>query len=243
MRYPRYGMLSLILSSYGQTFGVLLLASMIGAAFTVSLSMAAWRLEADGVNTWAIVERLHVEERSCRAGKHGRTSCNVYTVAFAFVDKAGRRVISIKTVRHTFYKTMRIGKEVPVRYVPGDNDSAEFESGSIRSGSWTALTITTTLSLIAGYGLASRAKVARRMMALRDFGEARQATVTDVVQSSLKINGMSRHWIVWRDAQGGSGTSQSRFHIHLPPIGTEITIFADVRGGGESVWEGDSGSR
>ena len=221
-------------------FAVLSLLGLVLVALSVSQIGAGWRLARDGVQVAGTVTGLNVTQESC--GKDNLDTCTRHWVTYAFQD-AGRVQTRTEQVAQSFYAGLEQGGPVAVRFVPGDTSVSEVDIGTGMIAAVALALLGLAIGGAGGVGLGWLWRRAGRMVWLRQRGQMRQARVTAVAPTNLRVNGRVQWQIAWTDAAGGVGKSRRQPQDGLPPLGSEIMVFTDPTGKLPAVWDGDSGPR
>lgn len=217
----------------GWVYVLLVVAGLALGAFKISEGQTASRMSAEGIDTVGQVTNKSFS-------LHGTPSRKTYQLSYSFPTPADPYTHGMQSVSLAFYDAQSEGAEIVVRYIPSDTTISAVEPESIVKLFWVTLAASVGLVLGGIGGGAHAMSRARTCVALRDAGEVRTATVT-----SHKTEGKKRNkgHMLWSDATGMDGRTQTRLLSELLPVGTAITIFADPEGRKKPVWEGDVGSR
>ncbi len=240
MRYPKRGRFGLTMSVAGWIFAAMVVVGIGLAVPAVSELRKGWRLEEAGAEVNGRVTALVRGTRSC--GKDNMQTCDDYTVGFAYAAAGGVRQ-GTASVTAGFYGGLRQGGPVGVRYVVDDPAITEVDFGTTLIGAVALWLIALGFAVPGGIGLWFRARLAARLIRLRDEGTMRSAVVTAVERSNTRVNGIQLWVMRWRDDAGVVGKSRMQRQVYLPSLGAAITVYADPEGKLDAVWEGDSGTR
>lgn len=209
---------------------LLILVWMIVWAYSDSLS--ARRLSEEGAEAQATVISLYETTPRGYRGTH-----HFYHVGVSFVV-ADKTVLAEKTVPESFYKSMRIGKVIPILYWTGGPTLIEIQPGSFAADAKKHLVfalIATAATLLFG-GPTLHRTLSERWMVRN--GVKRRAVIVAHVECPIPIQ--SKKWqLVWREPSGTLAESRFRHLTDLPAVGRTIMILTDPSGHRASIWQRD----
>ncbi len=145
------------------------------------------------------------------------------------------------------WRALETDREIGIAFPPGDPWSARIET---RQGLSSLQALPHLLGILSAavmtlWFLRRAVRQAGGAIIARERGDMRQARVTALVDTGVKVNNRSQYRITWRDEGGTDGRSfmaaRSAFGDLGP--GSTITVYAPPRGKGPSWWEGDVGPR
>ena len=182
-----------------------------------------------------------VEEKYTRTGRDsdGRTTVTHY-LSYSFRPEGGSPIQDSESVQRSFYNQVRVGDEIPIRYVPHRPEVNEIEPGVNKLIGWVFGGFG-FLAAVASAGLAWWIWTRKRsVLRAARHGEVRQARVTGVRRTNVQKNNHQMHVLQWVDAAGQPGESRmyrmERLMDH--PVGSVIVVYVDpVTGRG--WWEED----
>lgn len=217
-------------------WGLWALVALAAAAFALNIAWidatSAARLAKEGADAQATVIGLNMTStRSNNRTQHH------YEVTYQFtVDGAAQE--GQKIVSEAFYRGLKTGDIIPVRYWTRDPGLTEIEPGfharQALIGQIVA-TVAAVLTLIfatLGWRWAARARWMVRN------GIQVEVTVTRLAGSWFNFGKNSYYRATWADPRG-EGRSRLHRGKHLPGVGTTITVLTDLAGLRASLWEGD----
>lgn len=227
--------------SYGRLFlrhhlWIPLIPLMIALGFAGvggSLLVRERELARDGVDAVAVI--THRSIRTSR-DSDGNTRTH-YRLHYIFNPTSDQHVEGVQDVRSRFYNAVRVGQEVPVRFLPRNPGVNAVEpTGVIFPAIFLLVGLSTGLVGlgIVGYMLRNKASILR---AARK-GEVREARVTGHEATNVQINGRTQYRFAWIDAAGAEGRSAMTDYRKLPQTGQVVTVYIDPRSG-RGWWEGD----
>lgn len=192
------------------------------------------RLSAEGGDAVAVVVSKDILISRDSDGDRVRT----YNVVYRFaVD--GQTYDDDEDVTKSFYNSMTVGDEIPMRYWTKDPNVSEITVGGsafVTKVFMIVGLIHVGLVLLFGFGAFRRAK---GLAYLRDHGYRREFTVREVRDTNVKINHRRMYRIVWNESDGREGASFLHRERDLPTEGSEIIVLIDPDGRLPSVWEND----
>jgi hypothetical protein len=240
MGYPQRGMLSLVLAKAGWLFGVAALTGLQLGIPAVNGLRDGWALSTQGVDVLGQVSDMQITTRSC--GKDNMDSCTDYDIAFDF-PVAGVLTHGTAKVSEGNYRALTLKGPIKLRYLPYDPAVNEVAAEAGLIGSVALALIALAFLALGVWGLGARLRAARRMIWLREDGLVQRVRVGALVDAKTEINNVAMWRITWSDGAGLASRSRLYRQADLPPLGSEITIYADPAGKAPSVWEGDVGTR
>ncbi|MEL7255609.1 MAG: DUF3592 domain-containing protein [Pseudomonadota bacterium] len=166
----------------------------------------AERFEVEGREAVAVVEDKYVTERRDSDGDRTYT----YYFVLDFVTQRREEMRVTKSVGSGFYRGTDVGGELPIRYLESDPETVEVQEGGYALGAailrWVALLI--GCIWLAGLWVTGRWTV--EALRARKYGKVEEATVVEVVKTSVRVNNQPRFRIVWKDSAGREGRSMLR---------------------------------
>jgi len=214
----------------------------------VLVSVGLWRISSEEIQLLrndGVDARAAVVSRESRMSGSGDTRHTRYYLRVSFSDLSDRTIVESGEVRSAFYRRVREGDDIDIRYVPGDPILLEIDP-EIRGGAafWSMqialLALVISIAMIWNYWRES-AKTYRAV----NLGEVRQARVIGHVgTANRRVKDTSkekdrRYMLKWDDArdQFGMGGKLKKHELEKYPVGTIVVVYTDPVSG-ETFWEG-----
>lgn len=217
-------------------WGLYALLTLAVAAFALTLARidatSAAHLAEEGAEVQGTVTSLNIATtRSNNSTQHH------YEVGFSFMAN-GTVFLDKDSVSEDFYRSLRTGDTLPVRYWTRDPGLTEIEPGHRASQALIGQVVAAVAALLTLIfaTLGGRWAAAARWMARN--GSAREVTVTRLAGSWFNFGKNSYYRATWQDANG-EGRSRLHRSKSLPGVGTTTTILTDPAGLRPSLWAGD----
>ena len=210
---------------------------LILTAFSAGNLYSAGALDKDGEVALATVADKRFEVTTDSDGDDE----TVYYVTFKFAAQARGEVTVESEVDWAYYDGVAVQDLREVRYLRSDPTLLEYEPGQFRRTGTLLRYIALGLGIVGLTLLWVFGKQANRAIRVRRDGEKRLATVTDIMDTRVEVNGNPQGRLVWREADTQTGQSLMRDMYGLETlyrIGDEIVVF---RLGKHAFWEGDVG--
>ena len=193
-------------------------------------------LDRHGIDGMAIIEDKFTRTRR---DSEGRTTTDHY-LAYTFTPEGSLPLSAQDTVGRNLYMQVRVGDDVPIRYVPHRPEVHEIDPGSAKVLGWIFGGIGGLAALISvGVAVWMWQRKQSVLRAARQ-GEVRQARVTGLRRTNVTKNNHPMYVLQWVDAAGDGGVSRMRaqgdFADH--PEGSVIVVYVDPKTG-RSWWEED----
>ena len=197
------------------------------------------RLATDGVTTDATVT---AKRRRDSDGDSRTDDREIYSLEFTF-EADGREIADTARVSESFSHSVRRLEVVPIRYAAGDPTINEIEPEFYITEFRNAAFGLALLLGTAGPILWRQRQRVRRMIWVRDNGEARQATVTRHESTGIQVNDRSSYRLHWQDGNGATGRTVlvNKHALTHFPVGSEITVYFDPVRGYPPVWQVEVG--
>ncbi len=204
--YPARSALSLFLRMGGWVVLIFTVVLVILSLIGQMIFNTAERFEAEGRGAVAVVADKYVTESRNSDGDRTYT----YYFVLDFVTQRREEMQVTKSVGSGYYRETDVGGELPIRYLESDPETVEVQEGGYALGAtilrWVALAI--GLLWLAGLWLTGRWTV--EALRARKYGKVEEATVVEVVKTSVRVNNRPRFRIVWKDSDGREGRSLLR---------------------------------
>ncbi len=220
----------LFLRGWGWAAVIALIPTLVFVPMWYFSGRTAERLESEGVAAVATVTNKRVSRSD---------DSDSYYVYYRFVSEGGVTVQDRQSTSRGFYRSVQVGREIPVRYWRGDPEVSEVEEGtaaSLRTVGMIGGLISLAVFLFCGRKAWRTASRARRLV---EQGITRRVTVAGHRQTNVEINDVPQWTATWVEADGTKGETRMADRRKLPEEGTEITIYIDPDRQLASVWEGD----
>lgn len=191
------------------------------------------QLDRSGVDGIAVIEDRSIHTRRDSEGRT-RTS---YRVRFSFAPASGDRISAQRNVAPGFYGSVRVGDQVPVRYLP---DRPQVNAIGPMRRREPLIFLLIGLAVVAGASGFALVLGRNKLSLIRAarHGEIREARVTAHEQTNVQVNKRQQYRFSWFDAAGASGRSAMLDFHKLPEVGSVVRVYIDPDSD-RGWWEGD----
>lgn len=167
-------------------------------------------------------------------------SSETWRVGFTYKTEAGGRSTEVAVPRE-FFDSVRIGSEVPVRYLRADPGRIEMEPPLERTAGYVLMAAALAIGLAGLWALWRFGNEANAAILARRDGERRMARVTGIADANVVVNNRMQARLEWRENDGRTGRSLMRDRDELERLykpGDPIVVY---RRDTDAFWEGDVG--
>lgn len=215
--------------------GLVLLVLSIASSQSLKL---AERFDDEGRAAMAMIDKRYTKVERDSDGDR-RT---VYWLEFTFQTQAGQEVSLAKKVSSSEYNRAEVGKTYDLHYLESAPRTVELTRGANRrsSGASQIIALIVGLCWLAALWIVGGWAVAA--VRARRYGAREIVTVSDVVESKIRVNKQSRYRLEWYDTRGRKGSSLLHRWTTLKDYraGDKIAIYEGVK---TSWWAWDVGER
>ncbi len=193
-------------------------------------------LDRHGVDGIATIDDKFTRTTRDSEGRNRTT----HYLAYTFTPEGRAPISDRDSVGRSFYTQVRVGDDVPIRYVPHRPEVHEIDPGATALMGWVfgAIGLGAAGASVGVGGWMWRRK--QSVLRAARHGEVRQARVTGLRRTNVQKNKRPMHVLQWVDASGDHGESRMGPQEGFAPYpeGSVIVVYVDPQTG-QGWWEED----